>query len=217
MKHIKLLSFLFVLSGGLVSHAQKVVAKTDTVNAIIIHQYTKFNDYYCVAPTIMMIGKDKFVFYSDTHHNINLINKYPYIKDQLGNLNNYSYDYLNDALNHIYKHNLSFSEYNYLKNPYIFSTSLYTKDSKTTSYYSIYNFYGVVNFYKGIESKFQQIDKNKSNSDCPCVKNYELKSKSTWFAVLKETFKLTSLSNLQETEFSLYKSELQKLNIMICE
>jgi len=217
MRYLNILFFLFILCKGFECKAQCVVVKTDTVNAVIIHEYIKLNDYYCVAPVIMIIGKDSFLFKTDSKLNASLIKKHPNLVDQIGNSCTYLYDEFYDALNYIFKHNLSFSEFNYLKNPYLYSTSLYTKKYDDKRYYSVYNFCGVVNFYKEAKLETELSDKINCETDCPCVNIQGLKAKSSYFVVLKETLKLTCLSNSQETELSICKSDLQKLKILICE
>lgn len=218
MKYVVcLICFTLLLSLGFECQGQCVIVKTDTVNAIIIHKYTKSNDYYCVAHTLMVIGNDSLLFFTDAQHNIGLIKKYPFLAKDIGNPSDYSYDVFFDAVNHIFKHNLSFSEYNNLKNPYLNSISLYSKVNTDTIYFSIYNFYGSVNFYEGIKSEVQEISEFDIGEDCPCINLETLKIDNTSFAVLKETFELTSLSYTQETELDFRKSSVDKLNVLICE
>jgi hypothetical protein len=216
MKNIVFI-ILVILGLRFECQGQSVVAKIDTVNAIVIHKYIKANDYYCVAPTLLMLENDTLVFHTNSEYNKSLIKNYTFLTQSIGSPCDYSYDGLFDAVNQIFKHNLSFSEYNYLTNPHLSSTSLYNLANTDTNYYSIYNFYGIVIFYEGIKTEKQEVSESYSTKDCPCLNSYSGHINNKCFVVLKEVLELSPLSTEQEFKLNVCKSNVSKLDIIICE
>lgn len=211
--------FLLIWLCSFKCYSQDTIAYTDTIEAVVIHKYLKVDNYYCIAPTFLLTGQDTLLFYGDTSYNMYLIKKNPSFISIVGRISDYDYDFLSDALDKNYKQNLDFSPYNYLDNPFLNSISLYFNEFENNYIYSIYNFYGTVNIYKGIKNKEINDYEYDPHKSCLCNfrNNSDLDLLTEHFAVLKETFELKPLTEQQILDLKLTKSDKEVLSILICE
>jgi len=218
---VKILLFLLVGLFNFNCYSQDIIAYTDTIEAVVIHKYSKIDNTcsYCIAPAILLTGQDTLLFYGDTSYNMYLIKENPFFISILGQISDYDYDFFSDALDNNYKQNLNFSPYNALDNPFLNSISLYFMKLEDNCIYSIYNFYGVVNIYKGVKNKEINDDEYDLHKSCPCNfrNTSDLNLETEYFAVLKETLELKSLTEEQILDLKITKSDKEVLRVLICE
>ncbi|WP_321437970.1 hypothetical protein [uncultured Bacteroides sp.] len=188
-------------------------AKIKLVDGIVISKYSKNTlGSYCEMETYLIYNGDTIRLFQKSVANIYFLEKYPSLKNVLGDYADYNYDYLLEWSKGIYKHDLSISNYNFLTeelgSKIVKSISFFTKDG-CDNLYSIYQFTGLVVFYFG-----STILDPAPSGNCFFPK---LETSVNNFAVLKEAVDLKPLKETQIVEMQLIKSGIRSIEVFYME
>jgi hypothetical protein len=217
MKTNLLLLFLFLMP--IYSQAQHLEVRIDTIEAIVIHEFTSDYGWFKEKSYFVYEG-DTLLFDIWSSWNCKYIEKYPYFKESLGEASTYKFDYIDELTDKDFTHYLGFSQFNYHSAfDRTIESPIFYKKENDDHLYSVYHFYGSVVFYDGVDYISTWPERKEEDEIYALLNSCDFlpQQKVNQFVILKEAMELKPLTLNEEKEFQLLRSGIRMIEHEIYE